>query len=90
MDAFFFHAESVKKVEEIISKLTVLDTLREKLNKFESTTSKEWLKEYKMPIMFHGKTGKHLCRICTETIDILSINVKRKNVFYLYIVITML
>jgi hypothetical protein len=40
--------------------------------------------------MFHGKTGKHLCRICTETIDILSINVKRKHVFYLYIVITML
>jgi hypothetical protein len=31
----------VKKVEEIISELTVLDTLREKLNKFESTTSKE-------------------------------------------------
>ena len=31
----------VKKVEEIISKLTVLDTLREKLNKFESSTSKE-------------------------------------------------
>ena len=42
------------------------------------------------PIMFHGKTGKHLCRICTETIDILSINVKRKHVFYLYIVIAML
>jgi len=29
-----------KKVEEIISKLTVLDTLGEKLNKFESTMSK--------------------------------------------------
>lgn len=29
-----------KKVEEIVSKLTVLDTLGEKLNKFESTTSK--------------------------------------------------
>jgi hypothetical protein len=41
-------------------------------------------------IMFHGKSGKHLCRICTETIDILSINVKRKHVFYLYIVIAML
>lgn len=44
----------------------------------------------KPPIMFQCKTGKHLCRLCIETIDILSINVKRKHVFYLYIVITML
>ena len=26
----------------------------------------------KPPIMFPGKTGKHLCQICTVTIDILS------------------
>ena len=31
--------------------------------------------------MFQGKTVKHLCRICTETIDILSIN---GNTFLIY------
>ena len=37
----------------------------------------------KPPIMFYGKSGKHLCRICTETIDILP-KMSNGNTFFIY------